>query len=203
MSGPEDSVFAQQERRAVAANARMPVNSRFWSSFYVSQLRNKLASGTYESRKVRRDGAVNRRRWAPAPLPQGAPLSPRPCLPLAVLPVHERERDAADQHVCALRPGRPAAAGGRRAGRASAAGSARTTPIPTLLPAGPCPSHTRAAINPACLPPLQHEVAIPLERAGACLEEVGREVYGAGRLWEGARTPFLVRFITGGWGGGG
>lgn len=54
MNGPEDDIFTQQEKKALAANARMPVNPRFWSNLYVSQLRPKLVSGTFESRKVRR-----------------------------------------------------------------------------------------------------------------------------------------------------
>jgi hypothetical protein len=40
------------------------------------------------------------------------------------------------------------------------------------------------------------QVVVPIERAGSCLMEVGREVYGGDRLWEGARTPFLIRFVT-------
>lgn len=56
MNGPEDDIFAQQEKKALAANARMPVNPRFWSNLYVSQLRPKLVSGTFESRKVHRGG---------------------------------------------------------------------------------------------------------------------------------------------------
>lgn len=58
-----------------------------------------------------------------------------------------------------------------------------------LLRVAPCAA-------PLCWPP-PTQVAIPLERAGDCLEEVGREVYGDAKLWEGARTPFLVRFVTG------
>ncbi|PSC73742.1 L-gulonolactone oxidase [Micractinium conductrix] len=42
----------------------------------------------------------------------------------------------------------------------------------------------------------QLEVAIPLERAGSCLMEVGNEVYGPQRLWEGFRVPSLTRFTT-------
>lgn len=59
MSGPEDDVYAQVEKRAVAANSRMALNSRFWSNLYVTQLRNKVAAGTFESRKVR----GRQRRW--------------------------------------------------------------------------------------------------------------------------------------------
>ena len=40
------------------------------------------------------------------------------------------------------------------------------------------------------------QVVIPIDRAGSCLMEVGKEVYGRDKLWEGARTPFLVRFVT-------
>ena len=42
----------------------------------------------------------------------------------------------------------------------------------------------------------QYEVVIPMEKAGSCLQEVGAEVYGPGKLWDGFRTPALVRFIT-------
>lgn len=52
MAGPEDAIYPQAEQRAVAPNARMPLNPRFWSSFYVTQLRGKTAAGTFESRKV-------------------------------------------------------------------------------------------------------------------------------------------------------
>jgi hypothetical protein len=58
MSGPgQEDVFTQVEKKAVAANARMPLNTRFWSNLYTSQLRPILASGTFESRKVGRWGA--------------------------------------------------------------------------------------------------------------------------------------------------
>jgi hypothetical protein len=40
------------------------------------------------------------------------------------------------------------------------------------------------------------QVGIPIDRAGSCLMEVGKEVYGPGQLWQGARTPFLIRFTT-------
>ncbi|KAI7844538.1 hypothetical protein COHA_001896 [Chlorella ohadii] len=113
MSGPEDDIFAQQEKKAVAANARMPVNPRFWSNLYVSQLRPKLVSGTFESRK-------------------------------SYLSMSESE----------------------------------------------------TAVTSTFAPYRQHEVAIPMSRAASCLEEVGKEVYGPAKLWEGARTPFLLRFIT-------
>ena len=43
----------------------------------------------------------------------------------------------------------------------------------------------------------QLEVAIPLEIAGDCLMEVGAEMYGPAALWEGFRTPALIRFISG------
>lgn len=46
-------------------------------------------------------------------------------------------------------------------------------------------------------PLLCPQVAIPLERAGSCLQEVGREIYGRAALWEGARTPWLIRFVNG------
>jgi hypothetical protein len=53
MSGPEDDAYKQVEKKAVAANSRMTLNSRFWSNLYVTQLRNKVAPGTFESRKVK------------------------------------------------------------------------------------------------------------------------------------------------------
>jgi FAD binding domain/D-arabinono-1,4-lactone oxidase len=43
----------------------------------------------------------------------------------------------------------------------------------------------------------QLEVAVPMEVAGDCLMEVGNEMYGPDSLWEGFRTPPLIRFITG------
>jgi len=43
----------------------------------------------------------------------------------------------------------------------------------------------------------QYEVAVPLEFAGDCLMEVGNEVYGPGNLWEGFRSPALIRFVSG------
>ena len=43
----------------------------------------------------------------------------------------------------------------------------------------------------------QLEVAIPMEIAGDCLMEVGAEMYGPAALWEGFRTPALIRFLTG------
>jgi hypothetical protein len=36
-----------------------------------------------------------------------------------------------------------------------------------------------------------------MEIAGDCLLEVGSEVYGPSSLWEGFRTPALIRFVTG------
>ncbi|EFN59179.1 hypothetical protein CHLNCDRAFT_138071 [Chlorella variabilis] len=113
MSGPEDDVYAQVEKRAVAANSRMALNSRFWSNLYVTQLRNKVAAGTFESRK-------------------------------AFLSMAESE----------------------------------TQVTSTFAPYD------------------QYEVAVPISRAGSCLMEVGKEVYGDAKLWDGARTPFLVRFVT-------
>ncbi|RMZ54692.1 hypothetical protein APUTEX25_003070 [Auxenochlorella protothecoides] len=43
----------------------------------------------------------------------------------------------------------------------------------------------------------QYEVSIPLERAGTCLQEVGAEIYGPAKLYEGFRTPGLIRFVNG------
>ena len=43
----------------------------------------------------------------------------------------------------------------------------------------------------------QLEVAVPIEMAGDCLIEIGSEMYGPDALWEGFRTPALIRFVTG------
>jgi hypothetical protein len=43
----------------------------------------------------------------------------------------------------------------------------------------------------------QFEVSIPFEIAGDCLMEVGAEVYSRAALWDGFRSPALVRFVTG------
>lgn len=43
----------------------------------------------------------------------------------------------------------------------------------------------------------QLEVSVPIEIAGDCLMEVGAEMYGPGSLWEGFRTPALIRFVSG------
>lgn len=48
-------------------------------------------------------------------------------------------------------------------------------------------SETETAVTSTFAPYRQHEVAIPLSRAATCLEEVGREVYGPAKLWEGER----------------
>lgn len=56
MAGPGDSVYAQAEKRAIAANARMTVNARTWSNLYSTALRPKVAPGTFESRKASRGG---------------------------------------------------------------------------------------------------------------------------------------------------
>ena len=42
----------------------------------------------------------------------------------------------------------------------------------------------------------QLEVSVPMEIAGDCLMEVGNEMYGPAALWEGFRTPGLIRFVT-------
>lgn len=42
----------------------------------------------------------------------------------------------------------------------------------------------------------QYEVAIPISRAGSCLREVSETIYGPDALWEGFRTPALIRFIS-------
>lgn len=41
----------------------------------------------------------------------------------------------------------------------------------------------------------QYEVIVPLSIAGTCLEEVGKEIYGPEKLYEGFRTQCLVRFV--------
>jgi len=43
----------------------------------------------------------------------------------------------------------------------------------------------------------QLEVAVPMGIAGDCLMEIGADVYGPDSLWEGFRTPALIRFVTG------
>lgn len=43
----------------------------------------------------------------------------------------------------------------------------------------------------------QLEVAIPLEIAGDCLKGLNPQMYGPDNLWEGFRTPALIRFVTG------
>lgn len=42
----------------------------------------------------------------------------------------------------------------------------------------------------------QLEVAVPLQKAGDCLLMINSEMYGSKRLWEGFRTPALIRFVT-------
>eukprot|EP00217_Crustomastix_stigmatica_P001084 CAMPEP_0183819348 /NCGR_PEP_ID=MMETSP0803_2-20130417/63932_1 /TAXON_ID=195967 /ORGANISM="Crustomastix stigmata, Strain CCMP3273" /LENGTH=107 /DNA_ID=CAMNT_0026064235 /DNA_START=8 /DNA_END=328 /DNA_ORIENTATION=- len=41
----------------------------------------------------------------------------------------------------------------------------------------------------------QYEVAIPLEKAGSCFNEVSDLLYGREAAWRGFRTPALVRFV--------
>ena len=43
----------------------------------------------------------------------------------------------------------------------------------------------------------QFEVAVPLEKAGDCMIRLSEQIYGPKNLWEGFRTPALVRFISG------
>lgn len=43
----------------------------------------------------------------------------------------------------------------------------------------------------------QYEVAIPFEKAGDCLTKVNEMIYGPENLWEGFRTPALIRFVSG------
>ncbi len=42
----------------------------------------------------------------------------------------------------------------------------------------------------------QYELSIPMSIAGNCLNEVGAIIYGSGALWNGFRTPALVRFVA-------
>eukprot|EP00210_Caulerpa_lentillifera_P006113 g5840.t1 len=42
----------------------------------------------------------------------------------------------------------------------------------------------------------QFEVSIPIEDMADCLETVGEEIYGDAELWEGFRTPALIRFVS-------
>lgn len=59
-------------------------------------------------------------------------------------------------------------------------------------------SQTEFATASASFAPYdQYEVSIPLDRAGTCLEEVGAEIYGPAKLYEGLRTPGLIRFVNG------
>ncbi|PSC73887.1 L-gulonolactone oxidase [Micractinium conductrix] len=57
-------------------------------------------------------------------------------------------------------------------------------------------SDSETAATATFLPYEQFEAAVPLERAGSCLMEVGNEIFGRDRLWEGFRTPVLTRFTT-------
>ena len=43
----------------------------------------------------------------------------------------------------------------------------------------------------------QYETAVSMEKAGDCLMELGAAIYGSENLWEGFRTPALVRFVSG------
>ncbi|KAL4431088.1 hypothetical protein ABPG75_006344 [Micractinium tetrahymenae] len=58
-------------------------------------------------------------------------------------------------------------------------------------------SDSETATTAGFAPYDQYEVAIPLERAGTCLMEVGNEIYNPARpLYDGFRTPLLLRFTT-------
>lgn len=43
----------------------------------------------------------------------------------------------------------------------------------------------------------QYEVSMPMEVAGDCLQKLNDAVYGPEKLWEGFRTPGLIRFVAG------
>jgi FAD/FMN-containing dehydrogenase len=59
-------------------------------------------------------------------------------------------------------------------------------------------SQTEFTTRSATMAPYnQLEVCIPLSVAGSCLHEVGAELYGPETLWDGYRTPNLVRFTSG------
>lgn len=224
MGGPEDDVFQQVEKKAVAPNKHMVSNPKYWSDFYVSQLRPKLASGTFESRKVSCGGAAARRR-CPAGVPAGLPLLPflaacPCCCALLIwlanafccalqsyLSMSESETAATSvfapyrQHeVSAWQQGLPAGGAllpGRRHNRAAGACwlQAPSTKPWWRLAAAPLsgPPHEMNAPHGCAA-----QVAIPLERAASCLEEVGAEVYGPDKLWEGTKSG-----RTGGrWAGG-
>ena len=70
----------------------------------------------------------------------------------------------------------------------------------TIQPLGrPTPTCPRIAPTRPFLftpPHMPKQAAVPLERAGSCLMEVGNEIFGRDRLWEGFRTPVLTRFTT-------
>ena len=58
-------------------------------------------------------------------------------------------------------------------------------------------SQTESTTRTATMAPYnQLEVAIPISKAGSCLMEVGSIVYGPENLWDGFRTPCLVRFTS-------
>lgn len=42
----------------------------------------------------------------------------------------------------------------------------------------------------------QYEVAIPISKAGTCFQEVAEIIYGPDQLWNGFRTPGLIRFLS-------
>lgn len=42
----------------------------------------------------------------------------------------------------------------------------------------------------------QYEVSVPLEYFADCLQMIGEEVYGDSNLWDGFRTPVLIRFVA-------
>ena len=51
MSGPADAVYSQVNKQPVAANPRMPLNTRYWANFYSTTGRSYVTPGTFESRK--------------------------------------------------------------------------------------------------------------------------------------------------------
>lgn len=42
----------------------------------------------------------------------------------------------------------------------------------------------------------QYEVSVPMDTFSDCMEMIGDEMYGSDALWEGFRTPILIRFVA-------
>lgn len=206
MAGPEDGVFQQAEKKALAPNKRITSSPQYWSDFYVSQLRPKLAPGTFESRKAScgRGGGGHalqcpRRRRGEGGVPARLPLLlGLACLPLLLCTLLVRLhilRSRPLQSYLSMSESETAATSvfaPYRQHEVSGSGAPLRASRRLTLTAG----HRHALAKPAALTQIGNEhsigcaaqVAIPLERAASCLEEVGAEVYGPDRLWEGAEA---------------